>query len=502
MLCGDIITWSIVMDYKAYFDKFNSNDEETVRQLYPNESAADFLYENAPRLYCPDETVEETFAFRTWTIRKHLMQTDDGILMSEFLPPVGWAGKHNTINAALFHHLNEYRWFKNAYILLNYITFFLDGKSETGYKYSTPALTAIYEFAMMTGHSAFLTENCDKLEAYFGKWEELHLTRSGLYWSYDNYDAMEFSISGTTTDFKYHKGLRPTMNSYMYGDALSLAKIMELCGQREKADFYRDKAYNIRRLVNERLWDGTFYKSVHTRDDIDAPLTWRDIYPECDVREEIGYNPWTYCLPDAGKEFAFRLLKDEKHFKVPTGISTADRSNPRWLYDHPHECLWNGYVWPFATSQTINAVISLLNNYSQDVITNSDLYDFIKTYAEMHYITDEDGKVHSFIDEVMHPDEHVWSAREILKAEGWLPHRGGYERGKDYNHSTFIDLVLRGLVGVDMTADELTLKPRVGGIWKWFKVENLTYRGVNYTVYYDEDGSHFGKGVGVVIEKN
>ena len=101
----------------------------------------------------------------------------------------------------------------------------------------------------------------------------------------------------------------------------------------------------------------------------------------------------------------------------------------------------------------------------------------------------------------MYPDRRVWSAREILKGWGWQPNKGGYERGKDYNHSTFIDLVIRGLIGVDITADSLTLKPRTIGIWKWFKLENLSFKGDRYTVYYDEDGSHFGKGSGVVIEK-
>nr|MBQ4318437.1 hypothetical protein [Clostridia bacterium] len=490
------------MEYKAYFERFNFNDEETVSQLYPNDKASDFLYANAPRLYCPDEVIEETFAFRTWTIRKHLMMTDDGLLMSEFLPKVGWSGRHNTINAALFHHLNEYRWFADASRLLDYVSFFVENKAGNAFRYSTPALTAIREFCDMTGNSDYLTANADKLEAYYKQWETEHITASGLYWSLDNYDAMEMSISGTTPDLKYLRGLRPTMNSYMYGDALALAEILERTGDSDKAAYYREKAANIRKLVNERLWDGFFYKAVHVEDVDRDPLSWKNILPGCNVREEIGYIPWAYCLPDEGMESAFALLKDENCFKGVTGFTTADKSHPRYLYESKHECLWNGYVWPFATSQTLNSVISLLNNYKQDVITNSDLYDFIRTYTDMHYITDEDGKVHSFIDEVMYPDKRVWSAREVLKDMGWLPNKGGYERGKDYNHSTFIDIVLRGLVGVDITADSLTVKPRIGGIWKWFKVENLSFKGNRYTVYYDEDGSHFGKGTGIVIEKN
>ena len=49
-------------------------------------------------------------------------------------------------------------------------------------------------------------------------------------------------------------------------------------------------------------------------------------------------------------------------------------------------------------------------------------------------------------------DEGTWISRSILnrwRAEGKNIDeiKGGKERGKDYNHSTFIDLVISGLIG-------------------------------------------------------
>ena len=505
---------------RSYVDKFNAFDEESVVQAVPNANAYEYLRQNAPRLSCPDKTIEEVFAFRSWTVRKHIKETDEGVMMTEFLPPVAWAGKHNTINAALFHHLNEYRWFKNADRLISYALFFLKNSDGRAYNYYAPALTAICEFMEVTGNGDFIRENLDLLEKYFIGWEERHLTKSGLYWSEDSHDAMEFSISGTTPDpngkqlyerwlktcdstgnnAKSLKGLRPTLNAYMYGDAMTLSKAFASVGNEQKAEFYKQKAQKIKALMDEKLWDGDFYKAVHA-EDIDADLSTPLLTPEMNAKEIIGYIPWAYRMLDGDKSTAFKYLKDEKTFLAPMGFATADRSHERYLYPAPHECLWNGYVWPFATSQTINSVISLLNNYEQDVITNADLYDFIKTYASMHYIEDEKGK-HCFIDEKMHPDKPVWVTRKWLKDFGWPEKKGGYERGKDYNHSTFMDLVLRGLIGIDENSETLSVKPKIKGIWKWFKVENLTFRKRNYTIYYDEDGKKFGKGVGVIIERN
>ena len=49
-------------------------------------------------------------------------------------------------------------------------------------------------------------------------------------------------------------------------------------------------------------------------------------------------------------------------------------------------------------------------------------------------------------------DEGTWISRSILnrwRAEGKNIEqiKGGRERGKDYNHSTFVDLVISGLIG-------------------------------------------------------
>ena len=57
------------------------------------------------------------------------------------------------------------------------------------------------------------------------------------------------------------------------------------------------------------------------------------------------------------------------------------------------------------------------------------------------------------------------------------------------------------VVGIDPCADELTVNPKIRGLWKWFALENITFKGQSYNVYYDEDGDAFGKGKGVIIEK-
>ena len=50
---------------------------------------------------CPDAELEETYYFRWWTFRKHIRQTPQGFVVTEFLAPVRHAGPYNTISCAV-----------------------------------------------------------------------------------------------------------------------------------------------------------------------------------------------------------------------------------------------------------------------------------------------------------------------------------------------------------------------------------------------------------------
>ena len=79
---------------------------------------------------------------------------------------------------------------------------------------------------------------------------------------------------------------------------------------------------------------------------------------------------------------------------------------------------------------------------------------------------------------------------------------GGYERGKDYNHSTFCDLIISGIVGVLYENNDLSVSPSIPDNWEWFKLENLNFRGKTYTIIYDKTGEKYNKGKGVIYYEN
>ncbi|MDL2309570.1 hypothetical protein LJC39_00375 [Parabacteroides sp. OttesenSCG-928-B22] len=482
-------------DFRYYIEKFNENDDELYPQYIPNQNAWGFLEKNIPFFECPDKEIETTYYFRWWTFRKHIKQTPTGFIISEFLPSVYWAGKYNSISCAAGHHFYEGRWLKNNEFLHAYAKFwFTEGNPRM---YSFWAANALWEYFNVTQDSVAL-ELLPDLITNYQAWEKgwqhhghfIGRNSDGLFSTYDDRDAMEMQIGGS--------GKRPTINSYMYGDAMAIAKMAEKLGQKEIQTTYRLKADTIKNLVLKRLWDkkATFFKTRSEKDN-----QW------VDVREQHGYTPWYFNLPTEGKgyEKAWEYIKRNDGFNAPYGLTTAEQSHPQFIITYKgHECQWNGPLWPYSTSVTLTALANLLNNYEQDVVTKADYYEQFVKYSLSHRIVDEEGRILPWIDENQNPYTGDWISRTRLKAwnDGtWSEEKGGVERGKDYNHSTYCDNLISGLVGIRTQEDNsLVVNPLIPDkAWEWFCLDGVSYKGKTITVLYDREGTKYGKGCGLMV---
>lgn len=126
---NEILNWG---KFRHYVNDFNRNDEELYVQLFPNDEAEDFLSNNIPYFECSDKEIEKIYYYRWWTYRKHLKQTPEGFIITEFLPTVPWAGKYNGISCPAIHHFNEGRWLHNQKYLESYAWYWLKGGEALG----------------------------------------------------------------------------------------------------------------------------------------------------------------------------------------------------------------------------------------------------------------------------------------------------------------------------------------------------------------------------------
>ncbi len=480
------------INLRNYVSKFNANDDELFSQCIPNAQAADFLTEQVPLLECPDKHLEEIYYFRWWTFRKHFKSTPVGHIITEFLPPVKWAGAYNSIVCPVCFHIREGGWLRDEQgWVKECMDFWLSEQGDT-LKYSSWLASAVWDYCVAKNDYAYGMEKLPQLVALFEKREKLQKKACGLYWSKDGRDGMEYSISGS--------GLRPTLNAYVRADALAISRLAAMTGEDALADRFRKIAEELREKMDTLLWDQDFYRVLPLEQDEEfAENTRPQISPERDVKELLGYVPWYFEAPTPEQAQVFRELTDEEGFSAPCGLTTAERRHPRFLEEHSHECLWNGPVWPFATSQTLVAVANMLRNTEQSVLTGADYYDMLKVYAASHIITLPSGRKVPWIDENLDPFTGEWLARKHLEKGGWQEKKGGYERGKDYNHSLFCDLVLSGLLGIRTEGDRITAQPLIPESWDYFRVENLYLQGKRWQVIYDRTGEKYRMGTGLQV---
>ena len=499
----DILSTS---ELESYVEKFNKSDNELYPQHIPNENAFEFLSENIPLIDLPNKDLEETYYFRWWTFRKHIKSTEDGFVITEFLPEVSWSMKHNTINCPAGHHIYEGRWLKDSKYISEYIDFWLNKSGEGIRQYSFWIADAFVAFNNIHRNDSIISKQLKPLINNYSEWEKIRKDEGKiLFHQYDDRDGMELTVSGRKlnngTEIFGIESVRPTINSYMYADAKAISKISYMNNDIENGEKYEMKANEIKNETQRALWNeelNFFTVLPKNYDKTSKPL---------DVRELIGFVPWYFNLPDDEPKYAaaWNKIMDTTGFYAPVGLTVTEQSDPYFKISYEgHECQWNGPSWPFATTQTLKALANFLNNYSNNITVNkNDYYHLLLQYSRQHKLENENGEIVNWIDENINPFTGDWISRTRLKnwdGKGWSDDKGGVERGKDYNHSGFTDLILSDLIGIKPNLDNIIeINPLVPDEWEWFAVDNLYYQGKKFSLIWDKTGEKYNRGKGLTL---
>ncbi len=491
---------------ELYVKKFNISDNELYPQHITNVNAFEFLNENIPLIDLPDKELEETYYFRWWTFRKHIKSTDDGFVITEFLPEVGWSMKHNTINCPAGHHIYEGRWLKDPKYISEYIDFWLNKSGEGIRQYSFWVADAFLAFNNIHRNDSLISAQLKPLINNYSEWEKIRKGKENILFSqFDDRDGMEFTASGRKlndgTEIFGVESIRPTINSYMYADAKAISKFSYMSNDIENGEKYELKANEIKNELQRSLWNEELNFFTVLPKDYDETTT------PLNVRELIGYVPWYFNLPDDEEKFeaAWDKIMDTTGFYAPVGLTVTEQSDPYFKITYEgHECQWNGPSWPFATTQTLKGLANFLNNYSNNKsVKKEDYYHLLLQYSRQHKLEIENGKIVNWIDENINPFTGDWISRTRLKnwdGEGWSEDKGGVERGKDYNHSGFTDLILSDLLGIKPKIDKtIEINPLIPDDWEWFAVDNLYFQGKKFSLIWDKTGKKYNRGNGLSL---
>ncbi len=463
--------------------------------LGPADDPAWFL-NNIPFLDVPDSQIQQVYYYRWQTYKEHLVYTGSiyGWLSTEFLAPVFYGAPYGGVSAAAGHQTIEGRWLRNQQYVKDNINYWLNGpgqfpKPQTdgtnpdtadwAHEYSFWAASAVWQVYLATGDLDFAGGQLPQLVKQYRGWDNHFNASLGLYWQVPVWDATEFSPASYESSDPYHggAGYRPTINAYQYGDATAIANLATLSHDKPTASEYTGRAQALRDATQARLWDGGRKFFFHMARDNNPGMALLD------TREEKGFVPWMFDMPQPADAAAMAQLLDPQGFQASFGPTTAERRS-RWFdYQAASCCHWDGPSWPYETSQTLTGLANLLIDYPpQRVIAAGDYVNLLHAYAATQFRAGT-----PYVAEAHDADSGTWVY-------------DSFNHSEDYNHSTFNDNVISGLIGLrGQSNDTLTVSPLAPATWDYFALENTPYHGHNVTVLWDRTGARYGRGAGLKV---
>ena len=205
------------------------------------------------------------------------------------------------------------------------------------------------------------------------------------------------------------------------------------------------------------------------------------------------------------------------------------------LHRESNRNTWNAAAWPYENSRVIRALASVLHSpvYAAALQKKGEqgkqgtqagiadslspavsvethynlLLQFARTHTRTFATEDSAHPLHSgHISENLHPDLGYWRTRDWRAQAG--ESLGATYRGNDYFHSSFIDLVIGGLLGLNalnrsadgknVTLTVAPLLPHHANV-TYFAIDGVRTAAHDVAVLYDADGTRYGRGRGLMI---
>lgn len=472
-------------------EKIPSVNEQVLAAKY-FDTDAQWYIDNVPFFECSDKQIEEVYYYRWKLYKAHIRNTGpDEYVITEFINHVPWDREpYCTINAASMHHIYEGRWLKDDRFMNGYINN-LYQQGGNNRRYSESIADASYARYLVNGDGDFIKNQLDSMIAVYEGWSDHWDSSKQLYYIPAMPDATEYTIasidaSGGKDGFEGGDAFRPTINSYMWANAMAISSIAALKGDSAISRKYFDKAAALRKNIEENLWNDSLQ---HFTDRLKVNNQFVKFWDFIRGRELAGIIPWYFNLPSDNPRFnqAWKHIIDTNQLLGQYGLRTNEPSYEYYFkqfvyFDGQRGSQWNGPSWPYQSSQAITGMANFLNNYSQDLISKSDYLKLLRLYTRQHYLPD--GKINL--------------------VENYDPNLGGpivyYYWSNHYNHSSYNNLVISGLCGIRPSAgDTLTINPLTDESIDYFFLDDIRYHGHKISIVYDREGTHYKAGKGLTV---
>ncbi|MFD0675589.1 MULTISPECIES: MGH1-like glycoside hydrolase domain-containing protein [unclassified Paenibacillus] len=249
---------------------------------------------------------------------------------------------------------------------------------------------------------------------------------------------------------------------YHYLNCLGVARLCRAANDTEAEEFEK-QADTIHQDILHKMWDGgtQFFYDLHHLTDEKA---W--------VKNVVGFYPYWAQLTDAEHADGLLHALNEEEFGTPSPFPSVSADCPvyqpegSWqgnYFKGRNGCVWDGPTWPYTNSIVLDAMAleSKRNGHKWD----RDFGHLFREYSLLHY-RNRDLSAPYLV-------EHYSSqSGEPLSDE------------VDYNHSYYIDLVIKHIAGLNVEESRFVLDPIDIGL-SHFRLEGIRAAGYELTITYN-----------------
>ena len=478
---------------------------------------APWYLKNIPFLEIDDSAIQRMYYYRWQVYRSHIREIgEQGTDETEFLADVPWARQPFTdLNDSSSFHILEGRWLRTSSFVNSLVDHLYAGGGNDRH-FSESIASATFAWTEVTGDPKPALRHLDTMEHIYNLWDDHFDTHRGLYWVEPLADATEYTIASIDasgagfTDrpsadqnengFTGGYAFRPSINAYQFGNAEAIAALASEAGETDVASQYRLRAEHLREATLSQLWNPTL---LHFTDVYQRSTRYAQAGTWIRGRELVGFVPWMFNLPPTssanrrGPDYtvAWEHAFNAHELEGAHGLRTVEPTYPRYMHQYRYdqstglpECQWNGPAWPFQISQTLTGMANVLQDPLERAVSIDQYVHMLREYTRLQAMPD--GRLD--IQEDYNPDTGA-----VLV---------GLPRSHHYNHSTYNDLILSGLLGIRPRSDNVLelnpLLPKADSTEKpirFFALQGLRYHGLDLTVVYDANGGRYKSGKGLSV---
>jgi hypothetical protein len=460
---------------------------------------------NVPYFDCSDPWVRKMYDHRAYVLRKNMLDPKLGSMKSPTQAEGRWRSTWypNVISYGAGHQIREARWLRDPKYWEGHLRTWAwnekpDGvypshvtlKGPSDGQYTDWITSTAWEGHLVHPDRAFLASVVGSLAANVRGWQRVYdpdgdglLLVDSHWWTGMEYQPSFFFFSEYKPSKDFQQPARPVslervdLTAYNYGNAVAVARMYRLLGRPEQAKEFEDLANKIGSAVANMMWrpEKRFFYSLRAEDDAVA-----------DVKEVIGVYPFYFGMLPWGKgyESAWASILDPKQFWTTWPVASASKECPaysqtNWPGDgRAAGCMWNGPTWPHANSLVMTAMARTLratrdHHVADSPLRKEHLWDLFLSFTKAQYRNQDLRQ--PWTGEFYNGDTGKWKTAE-----------------RDYNHSTWLDILIPELIGLVPREDEtLEVDPLLSeGALGHFILDGVRYHGHDVTVVWDAPAPH------------